>query len=72
MKVLQVWNVMSVSKWKQNYHFWTNYPFKTGQLSIVISVVMYEAQLTQKSFQPNLYLFWNLSGEIFHPYTKIP
>ncbi len=28
MKVLWVWNDMMVSNWRQNFHFWVNYPFK--------------------------------------------
>ncbi len=26
-KVIQVWNYLWVSKWRQNFHFWVNYPF---------------------------------------------
>ncbi len=27
-KVIQVWNVMRVSKWWRSVHFWVDYPFK--------------------------------------------
>ncbi len=29
-KFIQVWNYLRASKWWQNFHFWVNYPFKTG------------------------------------------
>ncbi len=35
-KLIQVWNNMRVSKW-QNFHFWVNYPFKSGNIKMIFS-----------------------------------
>ncbi len=29
-KLIQIWNNMSVSKWRQNVHFWVTYSFNVG------------------------------------------
>lgn len=33
-KVIWVWNEMRVSKRRQNFHFWMNYPFKSHSQSL--------------------------------------
>ncbi len=31
-KFIQIWNYLRVSKWRQNFHFWVNYPFNHTSL----------------------------------------
>ncbi len=46
---IQVWNELRVSKWRQNFHFWVNYPY----------LVLW-SRVTRKLWQPLLY--WNAEG----------
>ncbi len=76
-KFIQVWNYLRVSKWRQNFHFWVNYPFKVqyvvhSEMLVCFPCLQWMVIWVTVSFH-QLELIWPFSSDLWHQQdTELP